>query len=169
MKRIYFIEGKKLKPSTGKLYKNKKNFLEGIEVIFAEIIKIYILVLIKDLITSGVILFKQMVSGERISNYDNIKINYTGINLWNVKEQMFIIVDIFYSAVNLKTVILISSGRLVYLINTGTKIYLIREEKVYEFGLSYMADLLRVVPKTLPRTKSTPVLQVFQVGCQILQ
>ena len=36
--------------------------------------------------------------------------------------------------------VLIGSGRLVYLINTRAEIYLIREEKARELGLSYMAD-----------------------------
>ena len=53
---------------------------------------------------------------------------------------MFIIIDILYSVANLKIMVLIDNKRLIYLINIGAKIYLIREEKIYKFGLSYMAD-----------------------------
>ena len=58
IKRIYFVEGKKLKLSTDKSYRGEKKFLEKVGVIFTEIIKMYILVLIKNLIISGIILFK---------------------------------------------------------------------------------------------------------------
>ena len=58
MKRIYFIENKKLKPSTNKFYRDKERFLKRIKIIFTKIIKIYILILIKNLITSKAILFK---------------------------------------------------------------------------------------------------------------
>ena len=58
IKKIYFIKNKKLKSSINKFYRNKKRFLEKIKIIFTKIIKIYILILIEDLITSRVILFK---------------------------------------------------------------------------------------------------------------
>ena len=53
---------------------------------------------------------------------------------------MFIIIDILYSTINLKIVVLIGSGRLIYLINTGAEICLIREEKACKLGLSYITD-----------------------------
>ena len=58
IKRIYFIKNKKLKLSTNKPYKDEKRFLKKIKIIFTEIIKIYILILIKNLIISKIILFK---------------------------------------------------------------------------------------------------------------
>ena len=58
IKRICFVEDKKLKLFTDKLYRGEKRFLKKIKMIFAEIIKMYILILIKDLIVSRVILFK---------------------------------------------------------------------------------------------------------------
>ena len=58
IKRIYFIKNKKLKLSINKFYKNEERFLEEVKVIFIKIIKIYILVLIKDLIISRTISLK---------------------------------------------------------------------------------------------------------------
>ena len=58
IKRIYFAENKKLKPSIDKPHKGEKRSLKGVEVIFIKIIKTRISVLIKDLITSGAISFK---------------------------------------------------------------------------------------------------------------
>ena len=58
IKRIYFIENKKLKPSIDKSYKGEERSLKEIKIIFIKIIKIYILILIKDLIISKTILFK---------------------------------------------------------------------------------------------------------------
>ena len=36
--------------------------------------------------------------------------------------------------------ILINNGRLVYLINIGVKIYLIKKKKTYKFGLNYTVN-----------------------------
>ena len=58
MKKTYFIEDKKLKLSINKFYRDKERFLKGTEIILTEIMKIYILMLIKDLITSEAISLK---------------------------------------------------------------------------------------------------------------
>ena len=58
IKRTYFAENKKLKPSINKSYRGEERSSEGVEMIFIEIIKTYILILIKNLIASETILFK---------------------------------------------------------------------------------------------------------------
>ena len=58
IKKTYFIKNKKLKPFTDKLYKDKKKFSKEIKIIFIKIIKIHILILIKNLITFKIISFK---------------------------------------------------------------------------------------------------------------
>ena len=80
------------------------------------------------------------MSGEGISDHDNIKVSYIKINLWNIKKQTFIITNIFYSTASPKIVILINNRKLIYLIDTGAEIYLIREEKTHELGLNYITD-----------------------------
>ena len=58
IKRTHFAKNKKLKSSTNKFYKSKKKFLERAGAIFIKIIKIYILILIKDLIIFKIISLK---------------------------------------------------------------------------------------------------------------
>ena len=58
IKRICFAEGKKLKPSIDKSYRGEERSLEGAGVILIKIMKMCVLVLIKDLIISGIISFK---------------------------------------------------------------------------------------------------------------
>ena len=58
IKRIYFIEDKKLKLSINKSHKGEEKSLKKIKIIFTKIIKICISVLIKNLIIFKTILFK---------------------------------------------------------------------------------------------------------------
>ena len=58
IKRICFVEGKKLKLSIDKSYKSEKRFLEEVKVIFIKIIKTCVLVLIKNLIVFKAISLK---------------------------------------------------------------------------------------------------------------
>ena len=51
---------------------------------------------------------------------------------------MLLILDILYSALNLKAVIVIGSRRVIYFININIKICLIKKEKALELNLSYI-------------------------------
>ena len=58
IKKIYFIKDKKLKLFINKFYRNEERSLKKAKIIFTKIIKIYILILIKNLIIFKIILFK---------------------------------------------------------------------------------------------------------------